>query len=233
MCPWSYLGKARLRRALHRAKTNAQIEWIPFELYAHDGAHRVQKEAILGHGGLPQVYAQLHELAARENLIILHPQYEASTRRALTGFLYAQRRRAEEKYMDLVYEQVFEHTANISSLPVLGRIAIKLGWDPVEFNAFIENPRNQNEVARLSASARAEGVRGIPTYLINHLPVTGALPVNDLVGVLHSLRGNALPAFLLPEKKTGKKGAQFRSRKPRPIAKKGKTHSTAGKKKKR
>ena len=92
VCPWSYLTQSRIKRALHRAKTTAVIQWVPFELYEHNGAHHVHRRKIIGNENLNQVYTQLHELGKRENLLIRHPRYEHSSRRALTGFLYAQKK---------------------------------------------------------------------------------------------------------------------------------------------
>mgnify|MGYP001581240487 CR=1 FL=1 len=198
MCPWSYLGRVRLLRAITRAKIkHPHLEWIPFQLYEHHPSHTIQREKIIGHSHLNQVYARLHELAARENIVILHPQYEASSRRALTGFLYAQKKGTGEKYLDEMFEQAFEHTSNIASIPLLRRVAIKLGFPIDEFLAFVENKENQHHIHVLTEQAKHEGVRGVPTYLMNHLPVTGALEVNDLVNILQTLRKHMLPAYVI------------------------------------
>ncbi len=220
MCPWSYLSRVRLKRALHRIQARASIEWMPFELYETSGHHTVERERILGHEHLNKTYAQLHELGLRENILILHPQYEASSRRALTGFLYAQKKGVGEKYLDLVFEQVFEHTSNISSLPVLYKIAVKTGLDPIAFLEFVETAAHQHHVAQLTAQAKKEGVKGLPTYLINHLPVTGALPVNDLVSIIETASKPVLPAYILfpqPKQKKIRKKKKTTKRRPTPL----------------
>lgn len=205
MCPWSYLGRARLLRALKRTNTHATIEWVPFELYTHNENHRVEKEKIIGHSHLHNIFAQLHPLGLRENIHIYHPKYEASSKRALTGFLYAQQERKEEKYLDEVFVHTFEHTMDISSIAVLRRIALKLGFDVPKFLLFIQDEKNHARIEEYTRVAKLNGVRGVPTYLINHLPVTGALPVDDLVHIIHSAQQKITPAFILPETKKGKK----------------------------
>lgn len=199
MCPWSYLGRARLLHALKRCNIHPTIEWVPFELYTHNENHRVAKEKILGHTHLNETYSQLHALGARENISIHHPKYEASSKRALTGFLYAQREGKEEKYLDEVFAHTFEHTMDISSFAVLRRIALKLNFNIEQFLIFIQDEKNHARVEEYTRTAKLNGVRGVPTYLINHLPVTGALPVDDLVHIIHTAQKNTLPAFILPE----------------------------------
>lgn len=201
MCPWSYLGRARLTHALKRAHVHADVEWIPFELYAHDAQHRVERERIIGHSRLNDVYAQLHPLGVRENIQIFHPRYEASSKRALIGFLYAQHEKKSEKYLDEVFAHAFEHTMDISSFAVLRRIALKLHFDVEKFLLFIQDEKNHAHVEELTRNAKLNGVRGVPTYLINHLPVTGVLPVNDLVHILNTANQKITPAFLVPETK--------------------------------
>ncbi len=202
MCPWSYLGRARLTHALKREHIHAEINWVPFELYAHNENHRVERERIIGHSRLNEAYAQLHPLGARENIQIFHPKYEASSKRALIGFLYAQHENKGEKYLDEVFAHAFEHTMDISSFAVLRRIAIKLHFDVEKFLLFIQDEKNHARVEELTRVAKLNGVRGVPTYLINHLPVTGVLPVEDLAHILRSTRQKITPAFLLPETKT-------------------------------
>lgn len=187
--------------ALKRANVHTTIEWVPFELYAHNENHRVVKEKIIGHENLNDVYVQLHSLGLRENILIYHPKYEASSKRALTGFLYAQREGKEEKYLDAVFAHAFEHTMDISSFAVLRRIAFKLGFDVEKFLLFIQDEKNHSLVEESTRTAKLNGVRGVPTYLINHFPVTGALPVDDLVHIIHTAQKNTLPAFILPENK--------------------------------
>ncbi|MEK6902789.1 MAG: DsbA family protein [archaeon] len=198
VCPWSYLTKSRVERALHRTKTKAIVQWVPFELYEHNGNHRVHRRKIMGNEHLTKVYAQLHELGMRENLLIQHPRYEHSSRRALTGFLYAQKKGVGNRYLDEIFAHTFEHVNEISSLALLGRVAVKLGLDAEEMITFIEKSSNQELIQRYTSEAKQNGVRGLPTYIVNDLPVTGALSTNDWVDIFQSAQRNEMPAFLLP-----------------------------------
>ncbi len=202
MCPWSYLARARIKHAVKRARIPTKITWVPFELYAHNQNHRVEKEKIIGHENVHHVYAQLTPLAEKENILIFPPKYEASSKRALIGFLYAQHEKKEEQYMDEMFAHAFEHTMDISSFAVLRRIALKLNFDVEKFLLFIQDEKNHAQVEEFTRVAKLNGVRGVPTYLINHLPVTGALPVEDFVHLLRSAQHHITPAYLLPKEKT-------------------------------
>ncbi len=101
--------------------------------------------------------------------------------------------------MDEMFAHAFHHTMDISSFAVLRRIALKLHFDVEKFLIFIQDEKNHARVEELTRTAKLNGVRGVPTYLINHLPVTGALPMDDLVQVLHSAQRKITPAFILSE----------------------------------
>lgn len=201
MCPWSYLARVRIKHAMRNARVSVKITWVPFELYSHNEHHRVEKEKIIGHQNLHHVYAQLTPLAEKENILIFPPKYEASSKRALIGFLYAQHEKKEEQYLDEMFAHAFEHTVDISSFSVLRRIALKLNFDVEKFLLFIQDEKNHAHIEELTRVAKLNGVRGVPTYLINHLPVTGALPIEDLVHLLRSAQHQLMPAYILPREK--------------------------------
>lgn len=229
MCPWSYLARARMKHAIKRARVPAKITWVPFELYTHNQNHRVEKEKIIGHQNLHHVYAQLTPLAEKENILIFPPKYEASSKRALIGFLYAQREKKEEAYMDELFAHAFEHTMDISSFAVLRRIALKLNFDVEKFLTFIHDEKNHTHIEELTRVAKLNGVRGVPTYLINHLPVTGALPVEDLVHLLRSAHHHITPAYLLPREKKKTRPRATPAKKTRTKSARGSVKKTRGK----
>ena len=238
MCPWSYLARTRLMKALSRAKVSAHVKWIPFELYAHDSNHRVEREHILGREHLDQTYHHLHELGVKEKLLIFHPKYEGSSKRALIGFLYAQQKGKEKQYMDEVFEAIFEHTQDISSFAVLRRIALKLGFDSAAFLSFIQHEQHHHSIVEHTHNAKQNGVRGVPTYIINYLPVTGALEVEDYVHILRTAAGHTTPAYLITEKRPTskakptpkKKSVPKKSAKKKPLKR---AHKAQTKKKKK
>jgi predicted DsbA family dithiol-disulfide isomerase len=200
MCPWSYLARARVKKALARTQTDATIEWIPFELYEGNFDHRVERKSIYGHESLNTVYADLRMLGMRENLIIHHPRYEGSSRRALTGYLYARRKGAGEKYLDALFEQTFEHVNDISSLTVLSRIAVKLGFDVNGFMRFIENPSNQSQIHTLTLTAKHHGIKGLPAYMINGTLIQGALPTHEWESIFRMHAHHPIPLMRAVEK---------------------------------
>lgn len=202
MCPWSYLGRARLIHALQKTRVPYELEWVPFELYTHNTEHRVQKEKIIGHAHFNTLYQELHPLGLRENIQIFHPKYEASSKRALTGYLYAHSQGVGEKYLDEIFSLAFEHTMDISSFAVLRRAALKLGLNAEAFLLYIQDEKNHARVEEYTRLAKLNGVRGVPAYYFNHFPVTGALPVDDIIHIIHAAQKNSSPAFMVPEKKT-------------------------------
>ena len=133
---------------------------------------------------MDKVYQQLHPIAAAEKIIIRQHSYEHSSRRALTGILFAREHGKIDDYMKHVYAEVFEYGNDISSLMVLGRIALKVGWDVESFLRYIDDARHQNNMVHLSETAKHSGVYGVPTYVINGHTLAGTIPVHELTQIL-------------------------------------------------
>ncbi len=221
LCPWCYIGKIRLEKAIRLAHVKAEVEWIPFELYAHQEGHRIHREHIAGNEHLDKVYQQLSLIAAEEKIIIRQHPYEKSSRRALTGILFARTHGKTDEYMRDVYAEVFEYGNDVSSLMVLGRIALKLGWNVEEFLRFVDEKKNHDQMVHASETAKHAGVHGVPTYVINGYTLAGTIPAPELSSLLreHAHKAPiAVQAHRYPKKKKHPKIApkKFPSKKPKP-----------------
>ena len=186
LCPWCYIGKIRLEKAIRQARVHATTEWIPLELYAHHEEHRMHREHVQGNEHLDKIYQQLALVAAEEKIVIRQHSYEKSSRRALTGILFARAHGKIDEYMRDVYAEVFEYGNDISSLMVLGRIALKLGWPVEEFLRFIDEKKNQDAMVHESEQSKQSGVHGVPTYVINGYTLAGAIPSAELAALLRA-----------------------------------------------
>lgn len=194
LCPWCYIGKIRMEKAIRQAHVAATPEWIPIELYAHHDEHRIHREHVQGNEHLDKVYQQLAFVAAEEKIVIRQHPYEKSSRRALTGILFAREHGKIDEYMRDVFAEVFEYGNDISSLMVLGRIALKLGWEVESFLRFIDEPKNQNQMVHESELAKQSGVHGVPTYVINGYTLAGTIPTRELADLIREHAHDATPA---------------------------------------
>ncbi|QQR92905.1 MAG: DsbA family protein [Candidatus Iainarchaeum archaeon] len=186
LCPWCYIGKTRLEKAIRQAHVHATTEWIPIELYAHHEEHRIHRDHIQGNEHLDKIYQQLALVAAEERIVIRQHPYEKSSRRALTGILFAREHGKMDEYMRDVYAEVFEYGNDIASLMVLGRVALKLGWEVESFLRFIDEPKNQNQMLHESEQAKQDGVHGVPTYVLNGYTLAGTIPSTELAQLLRA-----------------------------------------------
>ncbi len=205
LCPWCYIGKIRLEKAIRIARVKAEVEWIPFELYAHHENHAIHREHIAGNEHLDTIYQQLSLVAAEEKIIIRQHPYAKSSRRALTGVLFARTHGKMDEYLRDVYAEVFEYGNDASSLMVLGRIALKVGWNVEEFLRFINEKKNHDQLVHESETAKHAGVHGVPTYVINGYTLAGTIPSHELSALLreHARTISVSPATRhSPKKKT-------------------------------
>ncbi len=94
----------------------------------------------------------------------------------LAGECAADQGRFEEMRDRLFHDQP-EWKGSDDAMPHLYRYGIELGLDAEEFRSCIEEQRPAQRLATSIQAARALGIRGTPTFLINGYPVQGALPI--------------------------------------------------------
>jgi predicted DsbA family dithiol-disulfide isomerase len=208
LCPWCYIGKTRLEKAIRLSHVKAEVEWKPFELYVHQDTHRIHREHVHGHEHLDAIYRQIATIAAEEHLVVRQHSYEHSSRRALTGILFARTHGKIDEYIRDVYAEVFEYGNDVSSLMVLGRIALKLGWNVEDFLRFVDEKHNQDQMVHESETARHSGVHGVPTYHINGHTLAGTIPAPELAEILRA-HAHPLPAPHVGRAPPKKKNVSF------------------------
>jgi predicted DsbA family dithiol-disulfide isomerase len=195
-CPWCYLGKRRLDRAIEQLNgVNVVVTWRPFQLdptIPAEGVDRKQyMRAKFGDGGrLDEIHARLAELGRAEGIDYDFEAIERSpnslnAHRLLRWAAEAGVQNAlKERLMSLYWTA----GADIGDLDVLAEAAASVGLDAVAIRARLEGDDDCDTVTAEIADFQRMGVRGVPTFIFEQkYAVSGAQDVAVLADALNEI----------------------------------------------
>lgn len=201
VCPWCYVGKRRLERALAaRPDLPVAVTWLPFQLspdMPREGKDRQAHYAtIFGPEKARTIMAGMQQTAAAEGL-----RFEAgpgarspNTLSAHVLLHWASQGTGLAAGVDqnLLAERLFaaHHTysEDLGDPVLLARIAGEVGMDPARTEAALRAGIDEDQVQALMEEARKAGVGGVPFFIFNgQYAVSGAQPPEALIEVLDRL----------------------------------------------
>ncbi len=195
VCPWCYIGKRRLERALADFEHRDQVEvhWRSFELDPHapavregDPAGRLARKYGISVDQAQAASERLSALAAGEGL-----QYRLQTARSGNSFnahrllhLAEERGRQDQLKERLLAAYLCEGLA-IGDTNVLLTQAVSVGLDPTEVREVLESDAYAEDVRADEADAAEREINGVPFFLVGgRFGIPGAQEVDTLVAVL-------------------------------------------------
>ena len=185
VCPWCYLGKANLDRALEAAANHPfAVQWHPFQLNPDMPPEGVDKHSyLLERFGSQQQLDAVHQRfrdIARQNGVQMDPD----TPKRIPNTLNAHR---IIHWAGLELRQTFAVAAlmraywvegrDIGNPAVLADIAAGVGMDRAVTERLLASDADTSEVIKREAHARSRGISAVPTFVIaNQYVVSGAQP---------------------------------------------------------
>ncbi|WP_118132658.1 DsbA family oxidoreductase [Oceanicella sp. SM1341] len=173
ICPWCYLGKAKLDRALDAAPDHPfDIRWRPFRLnpdMPREGAdRRAFMAAKFGAAEFEAMNARLSEAGAEVGVQF---EFDRITRTPDTTDCHRLIRWAsvtgnQTMVADELFRRYFREGQDISELPVLVEVAEQAGLDGEAILRLLTGDAEREEIEKEDAMAREMGVTGVPTFLI-------------------------------------------------------------------
>ena len=183
ICPWCYIGKSYLDRALEaRPDHRFEIEWHPFQLNPDMPAEGMDRREYLEtkFGGRIQavkVYGQIEETAVAAGLKIDFAGIERTpnTLDAHRLIHWAGLEGRQTAAVTRLFKAYFEDAQDIGKQEVLLRIAEGIGMDRAMTERLLASDADLKDVSARDAHARDRGVTGVPTFVIeNQHVVPGA-----------------------------------------------------------
>ena len=111
-------------------------------------------------------YMDCRREANRRGLVIRGPQKIFDSSIAHIGMLYAKHRGDFRAYHDAVYERFWRRELDIENPELIGRVLTEVGLEAAGFLDYLHGAGRQ-EHDRVVAAAEADGVFGVPSYVVN------------------------------------------------------------------
>lgn len=184
VCPWCYIGKANLDRALEaHADHPFRIEWHPFQLNPDMPAEGVDKHDYLaakfGEDRLVQMHLRLKEAsrAAGAEIDPDTPRRMPNTMDAHRLIHWAGLEGRQTAVVSAIMRAYWREGRDISNAGVLADIAAAAGMDRAVTARLLASDADADDIRARDADARAKGVSAVPTFLIaQQYVVSGAQP---------------------------------------------------------
>lgn len=184
VCPWCYIGKANLDRALEaHADHPFRIEWHPFQLNPDMPAEGVDKHDYLaakfGEDRLVQMHLRLKEAsrAAGAEIDPDTPRRMPNTLDAHRLIHWAGLEGRQTAVVSAIMRAYWREGRDIGNAGVLADIAAAAGMDRAVTARLLANDADADDIRARDADARAKGVSAVPTFLIaQQYVVSGAQP---------------------------------------------------------
>jgi predicted DsbA family dithiol-disulfide isomerase len=189
-CPWCYLGRARLARALEGDPRPSII--VPFPLSPDTPPEGRDLGSYLRAKGMDAqaALARLKPLMDDEGLEYpthVEGRRQYNTRHAQELALWAGEHGTAQQ-LDALHDRLFRayqvENLDVGCIDVLARLAAEVGLDDAAARAALEHAdycEAREEAWRLATQM---GVTGVPTYVVGQRGVVGAQPVEVLQQLL-------------------------------------------------
>ena len=199
VCPWCYLGKARLELAIAEVQdeVGVDINWRPYRLnpdYPPEGVDQ-KKELALKLGGEARV-ASAHEMLTKLGREVgIHFDFDAirigpNTLDAhrLIHWAGTEGREVQEKVVTALFKANFEEGRNVGDHEVLLDIAEKAGLERSVIAALLASDADRELLVSEIDAAQQMGVSGVPFFIFDQqYAVSGAQTPEVLAGALRDI----------------------------------------------
>ena len=185
ICPWCYIGKTNLDRALERAGDHPfDIEWHPFQLNPDMPAEGADHQSYLAArlGGAAQVAAahrRLTDLGAAAGVAFNFAAIKRipNTLNAHRLIHWAGIEGRQSLVVSALFRANFTEGRDIGDAEVLADIADSAGMDGAVVARLLASDADMADIRARDAHSREMGVNSVPTFIVDHRhAVPGAQP---------------------------------------------------------
>jgi predicted DsbA family dithiol-disulfide isomerase len=203
ICPWCYVGKRRLEKALALMGGAAiSVRWLPFELnpdMPKEGmARRDYRVRKFGSWERSQAMdAQLMELGRQEGLAFHYDvmQRTPNTFQAHRLIWRAAMEGLQDAIVEALFAAYFSQGRDVGDDETLADIAQGSGMDREDVMRFLAGDGYAREVRATEDEARRAGITGVPAFIANGRPLLmGAQPAEVLASAFHEVLKQPAPA---------------------------------------
>ena len=187
VCPWCYIGRARLQKALEgfEHRDEVQLVYKAFELDPSAPTDRTElTRDVLGRrygGGEAQIramFSQVEQAGAQDGLDMrLEQTHIGNTRNAHRLVKLAARSGRDAAMLERLYTAYFTDGRSIFTTEDLVELATEVGLDASEARQALESGAFEDEIQADIRDAQRIGARGVPFFVVDgRFGISGAQP---------------------------------------------------------
>lgn len=199
ICPWCYIGKRRLERALAMApQPDLQIGWRPFQLNpdmpAEGMARRDYLRAKFGDQAGGKTYDALIAAGKGEGIPFRFDRIQRTPNTILAHRLirYALRENRQDQVVEALFRAYFIDGQDIGVVENLVAVTEALGMDADRVRSYLESDQDLAEIRAEDAFARQIGIQGVPCFIIDRkFAISGAQPPESFLEIFSMARRDA------------------------------------------
>ena len=199
VCPWCYLGKKRLARALAGERSeHIEVHWRPYQLDPSIPPGGVDRQAYLRNkfgddGRLAQVHERLRALGAEEGLAFAFDKIERApnTLDAHRLIRWASETGLQDAIVERLFSLYFQEGRDIGDRRLLAETAREAGMDFKDVEKRLSEGVDESEVRREISQAQSLGVTGVPFFIFaSRFGVPGAQSAEVLSTAIERARNS-------------------------------------------
>jgi predicted DsbA family dithiol-disulfide isomerase len=192
VCPWCFIGKRRLEKAVAAAGVPVAVRWRPYQLdptIPPEGKSR--RDYLEAKFGSPERIRQLHERVAEAGCgdgidfafeaIAVSP----NTLDAHRLVRWAADSGVQDRIVEALFRAYFLEGRDVGDHEVLAEIADAAGMDRGAVRARLASDEDRAAVRAEIDAAQQMGVTGVPTFILaGRYALVGAQPAEDIAEAL-------------------------------------------------
>jgi predicted DsbA family dithiol-disulfide isomerase len=175
ICPWCYIGKRRLERALaERPQDDLTLHWRAFQLNPDMPAQGMDRQLYLqlkfgSAASAERIYREIKAVGDEEDLAFAFDAIRRTPNTIECHRLirFAGLRGRQDAIVETMFRAYFLAGEDIGAPEVLVSVAESAGLDPAEAQAFLDSDLEAQAVRAEDLEARHAGLQGVPTFIIN------------------------------------------------------------------
>jgi len=197
VCPWCYLGKKRLERALAGEPGEPiKVHWRPYQLDPSIAKEGLERRAYMINkfgkdGRIEAAHERLTALGAEEGITFAFDRIARApnTLDAHRLIRWAYVAGAQDKVVDRLFRLYFEEGRDIGERALLIDTAVECGMDGEVVARLFDEGADEAEVRAEIAEAQSLGVTGVPFFIFaQRFGVPGAQSADVLAAAIEQAR---------------------------------------------
>jgi predicted DsbA family dithiol-disulfide isomerase len=199
ICPWCYIGKRRLERALAAEMPGSiAVGWRPFQLNPDMPAEGMSRKDYLrakfGTDDGGERYKHVVAAGLEEGIPFAFERMQRTPNTVCAHRLIrmADKHDAADAVVEALFAAYFAQARDVGDLDVLADVAGSAGLDANEVRLYLASDEDETIVRAEDKHARELGIRGVPCFVIERkYMVSGAQPAELFADVFRQVRAAA------------------------------------------